>query len=122
MCLFTKDGNSSTNPWDASLSNADWSNLNIFSLTNTYWAPCQQTPAAPVSGSSTAAAASTGMPDPLKSNAVIRSPESFVTATGSATQVGGGCTVTGQRQCYGTCIRAQLPLYVYKFVLGCTLL
>ncbi|WIA29786.1 hypothetical protein OEZ86_012260 [Tetradesmus obliquus] len=87
MCLFTKDGNSSTNPWDASLSNANWSNLNIFSLTNTYWAPCQQSTAAPVSGSSSAPAASTGTPDPLKSNAVIRSPEAFVTATGSATQV-----------------------------------
>jgi hypothetical protein len=92
MCSYTKDANSSTNPWDALVSK-----LNIFGLTNTYWAPCQQSTAAPVSGSSTAPAASAGSADPLKSNAVIRSPEAFVTATGAATQVRSGWLV--QRLC-----------------------
>lgn len=86
MCLFTKNGTNSTSAWDMSVSNADWSKLNPFSLTNTYWAPCTQTAAAPVSGSNTAAV-STGAASPLASSAVIRSPEAFVTATGSATQV-----------------------------------
>jgi hypothetical protein len=83
MCLFTKDGNS-TSATPGSASNI----LNIFSLTNTYWAPCQQSAAAPVSGSSSAPAAAGAAKDPLKSTAAIRSPEAFVTATGSATQVG----------------------------------
>jgi hypothetical protein len=83
MCLFTKDGNSS-NAMPGSALNI----LNIFSLTNTYWAPCQQSAAAPVSGSSSAPAAAGATKDPLKSTAAIRSPEAFVTATGSATQVG----------------------------------
>jgi hypothetical protein len=113
MCLFTKDGNS-TNAAPGGALNI----LNIFSLTNTYWAPCQQSTAAPVSGSSSAPAAAGAAKDPLKSTAVIRSPEAFVTATGSATQVS---SVTAQRircecSCALTCVcwRCGLCVVVEK--------
>ncbi|KAF6256391.1 hypothetical protein COO60DRAFT_1702340 [Scenedesmus sp. NREL 46B-D3] len=87
MCLFTREGNSSASPWEASRSDANWSNLNTLSMANTYWAPCQQSTAAPVSGSDAAQAAAGAATEPLASSAVIRSPEAFVTATGAATSL-----------------------------------